>query len=408
LSKNKNRNTMDIKIAFMHAEYPGGGAEMVTSHLAEYLSARGYRVHLFVEKLNREKLCESDLRNMTFIPVPLFKKDSPAKIAETINSEGIDLLVVPDYGISNFSYIRQHTKCKVVFALHSKPLWEVAGYFTTKAHRAALSGSFGKIATWWLIKYPFEFITRRHRLHRIARYKRNYSNSDLYTVLTDDYKERFIKLLGRNLATPANNHIEVIPNWIPPRDPDSRKPTDKKRRVLFMGRLDYASKRVDRLLDIWAMVWRDFPDWELWIVGDGVEKEHLKDRAQRLRLENVEFHNYTTTPWECYRDASILCLTSTFEGWPLVIAEGQQAGAVPVAFDVSAGVHEQIAPSGENGFLIPPFDKREYARRLAQLMGDEALRGEMSRNVVAKARGYSDKSRLAKWDEAFRKLLTQQ
>jgi glycosyltransferase involved in cell wall biosynthesis len=399
---------MEIKIAFIHVEYPGGGAEMVTSNLAEYLSGRGYRVHMLVEYLKQEKLSDADRRNITFIPVSFYKKNSVVQIAEMINREGIDLLVVPDYGIPKFSYIRQHTKCKIVFALHSIPLWETMSYFSIKSRKAALSGSIGKMAVWWLVKYPFEFITRRHRWQKLKRYKKNYLNSDLYTVLTEDYKERFIKMLGRGMATSAGNHVKVIPNWIPPLDHGLHEPAGKKRRILFIGRLDYASKRVDRLLDIWGMVWRDFPDWELLIVGDGAEKERLKDRARQLRLDNVEFHDYTTNPAEYFREASIMCLTSTFEGWPLVIAEGQQAGVVPVAFDVSAGVHEQIAPSGENGFLIRPFNKREYAQRLAQLMADEELLRKMSRNVVAKAREYSDESRLAKWDDAFRKLLSQQ
>jgi glycosyltransferase involved in cell wall biosynthesis len=403
---------MEIKIAFLHVEYPGGGAEMVTSNLATYLSGRGYRVYMLVEHLMQDKLVEADRRNITFIPVSFYKKNSISQIAETINREGIDLLVVPDYGLSNFSYIRQHTKCKIVFALHSIPLWEAMGYMSIKSRKAALSGSVGKMAVWWLVKYPFELITRRHRWQKIKRYKNNYLDSDLYTVLTEDYKKRFIKMLGRGIATPAGNHIEVIPNWVPPLDPAPGEPGepgdkkhDKKHRVLFMGRLDYASKRVDRLLDIWSVVQRDFPDWELRIVGDGAEKEPLKERARHLHLENVEFHDYTTNPAEYFSDASIMCLTSHYEGWPLVIAEAQQAGVVPIAFDVSAGVYEQIAPSGKNGFLIRPFNKREYAQRLSQLMADEELRRQMSRNVIEKAREYSDQTRLAKWDEAFRKLL---
>jgi glycosyltransferase involved in cell wall biosynthesis len=233
--------------------------------------------------------------------------------------------------------------------------------------------------------------------------RRNYLNSDAYTVLCEPFKQQMLKLLGTGIATADNNHIEVVPNYVP--DHGYGTPV-KKKRVLFIGRLKYSDKRVDRLLDIWRLVHRDFPDWELCIVGDGDEKNSLMRRSKRLRLRNVEFCGYTTSPEEYYRTASIVCLTSNYEGWPLVIAEGQQAGAVPIAFDVSAGIREQIAPSGVNGILVPPFDKKEYARQLARLMGDDALREEMRRRVVEKSKEYSRPARLARWEELIRELLS--
>jgi glycosyltransferase involved in cell wall biosynthesis len=357
--------------------------------------------------LDEEKLCESDKRNITFRPI----KTSGAKsdkiagaphISDTVNESNIDILLIPG-GIKTgmMKYIRQNTRCRIVVPLHSMPLWHIKDYFENRRHKARCAG-FWKTAELYMLRAPREFLTGRHKRGILEQYKTDYRNSDLYTVLCEPYKESLIEVLGPKLATTDKNHIEVFPNCIQPREYGV---TEKKKRVLYLGRLSFADKRVDRLLDIWALVHRDFPDWELCVVGDGAEKERLMQRSEKLGLTNIEFCNYTLNPEQYYREASIICMTSTYEGWPLALAEGQQAGVIPIAFDVCAGIREQLSPSGANGILVKPFDKKAYARELARLMSDDNLREEMSRNVVAQSKKYSDVSRLAKWDEAFRKLL---
>lgn len=399
---------MEKKIAFIHKIYPSGGAERITSVLAGYLSRRGYRVYVFVEKLQEDLLNEADRHYITFIPVSFMgsKNAVPGarKIADKINELGIEILVIPGIVLRSavLAHIKGNTNCKTVFSLHSKPMWEAIGFYRDRSHEVNNSGSLLKMAIWYPARMPFEWLTGSRRRKRIARYRANYLNSDLYTVLCDDYKTEVLEILGHKIATPEHNHIKVIPTYVPPHDYGSPA---KKKSVLFVGRLSYGDKRVDRLLDIWAMVYRDFPDWQLDIVGTGAEKERLEKQNLRLGLERVVFHGHTTTPEEYYREASILCLTSTFEGWPLTVAEGQQAGVVPIAFDSTAGIREQITPSGVNGFLVEPFDKAAFACRLAELMADDALREKMSCNAVEKSKEYSRESLLALWDEAFRKLL---
>ena len=108
---------------------------------------------------------------------------------------------------------------------------------------------------------------------------------------------------------------------------------------------------------------------------------------------------------DLYDDASILCLTSTFEGWPLCLTEAQANGVVPIAFDCSAGVHHILAPSGTNGFLIPCFDIQKYADTLLHLMNDESLLAEMQQQVLTKSKEYASEIVGEKWKNLFDKLL---
>lgn len=164
---------------------------------------------------------------------------------------------------------------------------------------------------------------------------------------------------------------------------------DKQRVVLFVGRLSYADKRVDRLLDVWHLLKGQTAGWRLIIVGEGAEKKNLEAQARRLELDNVEFAGFSNHP-KCYYDmASILCMTSSFEGWGLVLTEAQANGVVPIAFGCSDGVKSILSPSGVNGVVVEPFDLEAYARELLSLMNDDARRKQMQRQVIEKSKSYS-------------------
>ncbi len=141
--------------------------------------------------------------------------------------------------------------------------------------------------------------------------------------------------------------------------------------MLFVGRLTYADKRVDRLLRIWAEVSKHNPDWSLHIVGDGKDRPNLEKLAGELALKNITFHGYCD-PAPHYESASVLCMTSTFEGWPQVLVEAMSSGVVPIAFGCTDGVREILGDG--RGVLVEGFDEKAYAAGLHRLLQDRQSR----------------------------------
>ena len=90
-----------------------------------------------------------------------------------------------------------------------------------------------------------------------------------------------------------------------------------------------------------------------------------------------------------YQSASVLCLVSSFEGWPLCLTEAQSNGVVPIVFDCSAGVHQIVAPSGVNGILIDPYNIDSFADNIIHLIRNPELLATMQKNVIAKSSEYS-------------------
>ncbi|EJW91084.1 glycosyl transferase group 1, partial [gut metagenome] len=139
----------------------------------------------------------------------------------------------------------------------------------------------------------------------------------------------------------------------------------------------------------WNHIYKKVPEWELILVGDGPEKEKLEKLALSLGAQRIKFMGHSAYPAAYYQQAAVLCLTSTTEGWPLCLTEAQANGVIPIAYACSAGVKEILSPSGTNGFLIPPFHKRTYAKTLCQLLLNPHLQKQMQQHVIQKAKDYS-------------------
>ena len=104
----------------------------------------------------------------------------------------------------------------------------------------------------------------------------------------------------------------------------------------------------------------------------------------------------------------MLCLTSTFEGWGLCLTEAQAHGVIPFAFGCSAGVKEILSPSGVNGYIIPPFSIRKYARSLVALLNNPSRIKEMQMNVIQKSKKYSTEAVGLSWLCLFDSLFVSQ
>ena len=72
-------------------------------------------------------------------------------------------------------------------------------------------------------------------------------------------------------------------------------------------------------------------------------------------------------------------MTSAFEGFPLVLAEAQLFGTVPIAFNSFAAL-EDIVIDGDNGKVIEAFNFEKYIESLEKLMQDEVYLNKLSKN----------------------------
>jgi len=104
-----------------------------------------------------------------------------------------------------------------------------------------------------------------------------------------------------------------------------------------------------------------------------------------------------------YRDASVLALSSRYEGLPMVILEAQAHGVPVVSFACQCGPKDAIE-DGVNGRLVPEGDVNALARVLDETIHDPAAIRRMGAAAYETARRWEPETIMQQWDALFKGL----
>lgn len=168
---------------------------------------------------------------------------------------------------------------------------------------------------------------------------------------------------------------------------------NKENLVIFVGRLDNRSKNILELLKIWKKIYKKVNDWKLIIIGEGPDKDIISKKARDLH--NVELVGFCN-PLPYYQRASILCMTSIFEGFPMCITEAMQNGCVPIIYN-SFPAAEDMIQSTIDGILVKPFDRKDFSIQLLNLIQNDEMRIAMANSAVENIKRYDSKIILEQW-----------
>lgn len=103
-------------------------------------------------------------------------------------------------------------------------------------------------------------------------------------------------------------------------EPIEEKVNKKKDHILlmFVGRLDDAAKKVSRQINLV----KNIDNIDLWIVGDGPDRDKYEKEVHDLKLENrITFFGKKSNPFSYMKEADYIILTSDYEGFPVTYLE---------------------------------------------------------------------------------------
>lgn len=224
-------------------------------------------------------------------------------------------------------------------------------------------------------------------------YRLHINQYDRIVVLTEEDKQT-------NWSD--NNKVCVIPN--PLTTISEQRSSHQSKTVIAAGRLSH-QKNFISLIRIWNTIHSHYPDWKLEIWGSGGCLEQLTQQINDFKLHDCVFlKGYSPDVISKMADASIYALTSTFEGWGLVIVEAMSVGLPVVAFQCPCGPKDIISDN-EDGFLIPLGDEYLFAKRLSTLMADVRLRETMGNNAIQKSKAYHIDNVTKAWMELFSQTM---
>ena len=127
-------------------------------------------------------------------------------------------------------------------------------------------------------------------------------------------------------------------------------------------------KRLDILINAFAILIEKMPDAVLTIVGDGPEKDNLKLLSKKLDIsKRVNFTGYQRKPAvaEMLRHHHVLVLSSEVETFGVALVEAMTAG-LPVIATRCGGPESIISP--ETGVLVKPNDPVKLAKAMRKMI----------------------------------------
>lgn len=200
----------------------------------------------------------------------------------------------------------------------------------------------------------------------------------------------------------------VIPNPVNQAREVNRKNTHKNSfKIINVARFDKKQKRQALLLEAFALVSKNFPDWTLEFWGDiKAHSSYVSDIHKRINelniADKVKICGETRDVQKVYETADIFVFPSAFEGFPNALAEAMATGLPVVAWRECLS-SAALIQDGINGFLVG--DVNEAAERMALLMHDQALRLRIGCSAKDAMTLYSPKRIWDLWEELIHKAL---
>lgn len=382
---------MNILIYFGNQLNPNnGGTERVACLISDYLSRQKHSLfYLACHPAINDSSVES-----AFLPDEIeWPTNSNVEfVSRFVAENNIDIIINEGgYGDSVFLFSHEHISndVKIVTHIHFDPIGSDLHFY--KSLNIPVSGVPFKEAclnTLKWIKAPYN--KRRSLSNKRKRFTYLLNQSDKVVLLTHNHVRDFKKLVidGDFSKLVAFKNPITFERTI-------QSEVTKLNNILFVGRLDYSSKRVDRILHIWASLQQCYPDWTLTIIGDGDDKSRLERISHKLKLERIIFTGRVdSAPY--YAKAKLLLMTSNYEGCPMVIPEAMAYGVVPVVMNTFSGADDLIV-DGYNGILTKPFDIKDMASRTESIMARPSYLNYVSENAMSTISTFDNESVLREW-----------
>ena len=200
-------------------------------------------------------------------------------------------------------------------------------------------------------------------------YEEMFTKCDMALVLSPSIKRKVEGYIG------TNHRVEVLFNPCP--TIGTITPFEKREKeILFAGTLN-SNKGYADLIRGFAKIAQKHPDWKVVFAGNG-QVEQAKALAQSLGVENqCQFLGWVNGEQKdaAFRRASVLCLASYQEGFPMAVLDAWAYG-VPVVSTPAGGLID-IIQEGKNGLLFEAGNIDQMAEKLDRIISDDPLRKDI-------------------------------
>ena len=351
-----------MKITFVTATLTSGGSERVMSIVANKMQERGYEVEI---------ICLND--QIVFYPI-----NEGIKITHVEVEAGTKSLP------KKLWWFRKHiqkTQPDVVIAfmvsVYTVTLFALIGIDIPVISSVRNDPAYSNLR---------KKITRKLLLPRSAH----------VVVQTQQIKKFFnkgIQKMTSVIYNPVNEKVFKL------------QPTKKENRIISVGRL-YPQKDQKTMIEAFAKVSEQHPDWQLVIYGEGPERKALEKMIQDPRFkiqDKVLLPGRSENIVDELNKSKIFCLSSVYEGMSNALVEAICVGLPIVTTKVSGT--EELIKNGENGFIVNIGDKESMAKALTKIIEDENLQNQFTEKNKAQAIKFETNTIVNQWEDLVNSVV---
>jgi len=203
-------------------------------------------------------------------------------------------------------------------------------------------------------------------------YKKIFNKADSTIALSSFWKDKIADF------TNSSRQINILYN--PCLTIEDRKEA-KSKYILFAGTLN-ARKGYADLIKAFSLISAKFPEWKLIFAGNGeIEKAKILARSLNI-IDQVEFVGWVSGNIKdtLFRQASIFCLPSYAEGFPMAVLDAWAYG-LPVITTPVGGLPD-ILDDGKNGLIFEPGDLNTLSQHMETLIQNIHLRSKLERESL--------------------------
>ncbi len=342
---------MKKKIAFFTKNLDIGGIERAIINYVNNIPKDKYEVTLFLEK--KEGIYLNEI-------------DNDIKIIDFNISE--NKIIIVRKLINLFKLL--------IFSIKYHNKFDFAANFATYLKSGAiLSKRFSKNNAIW---YHGNYWENVDEANKFIKYTRTLKYKKIVFV-SNSLKEKYLKYFPN-----TNQKIYILNNMINYEEMIEKSKIDlglkhEKTTILNVGRHEESSKKLTLLINTTRKLIDEGYDFNLWLVGDGIDHQKYIDMIKELNLNKyVTFYGKQNNVYPYYKKCDAVILTSVAEGNPVVFLEAKVLNKPVITTDVSDakteikgygiinefssdGVYKGLKQFLDNGYTIKKkFNYKEY------------------------------------------------
>lgn len=384
------------KVLFLISVMQGGGAERVITVLSDMLVKNGYNVSVIVtsdiKENSRLELLNPEVK--TFF-LPDYEEEHHSFASKSL------LFVARIFGklgLSEYSSILKYRSRNIGKVKALKRLLKLSGgsavisFLNEPIFLSLLAKGKNKV----IISErnnPEEFVKTKTTMAFIHKM---YPKADIMVCQSPDAQ----KWYNNNSSVKTT----VIYNPIKTDLPEPYAGV-RNRKIVNFCRIS-SQKNLIMLVDAFALLNKDYPDYELYIYGDAVGngaegyKEDVKRYISEKKLEGkVYILPGKKDIHEVIKDCAMFVSSSDFEGMSNSMLEAIAMGMPCVCTDCPAGGARAVITDHVNGILTPVGDAEALYQAMKELIDNPELAKKIGENAVKVREEQSTEKIIKKWME---------